>query len=90
MELDAITESAELSDHARRPVSCGAVIERRTVFFIASPVVQDLPDQSTQPVSDEPNRLRVAQARDMATIEELKEAALVFDHSVGGLIEQAA
>jgi hypothetical protein len=44
LELDAITESAELSDHARRPVSLGAVIERRTVFFIASTVVQDLPD----------------------------------------------
>jgi hypothetical protein len=52
--------------------------------------VQDLPDQSTQPVGDGANGLRMAETRDEPPIHDGEDRALGFHSGIGGLIEDAS
>jgi hypothetical protein len=51
--------------------------------------MQDLPDQSTQPVSDGTDRLRMAEAGHNPPLHDGEDRALGFYRSIGGLIEDA-
>jgi hypothetical protein len=51
--------------------------------------VQDLPDQSTQPVRDGANRLGMAEARDDPTVHDREDRPLGLHRGIGGLIEDA-
>jgi hypothetical protein len=51
--------------------------------------VQDLPNEPTKAMGDEPDGLLMTQARHIATIENQEDAPFVFHRGVGRLIEDA-
>jgi hypothetical protein len=52
--------------------------------------VQDLPDQSTQPVGDGADGLGMSEARHEPTIHHGEDGAPGLDGGIGGLVEDAA
>ena len=64
--------------------------DRRSSLLVPHALVQDLPDQSTQPVGDRTDRLGMSQARDDAAVHDGKDRPLGFHRGVGGLIQDAS
>ena len=59
-----------------------------TAFLVQDAVVQDLPHQTTEPVRNRADGLRVSQADDQAAVHERKDTAFGLDGGVGRLIER--
>jgi hypothetical protein len=60
------------------------------VFFVRNALVQNLPDQTTEPVDDGPDGLSVSKARDEPAIHDGEDGALRLHRGVGGLIQDAS
>jgi hypothetical protein len=58
-------------------------------LFVAHPLVQDLPDQSTQPVVDRAGCLGMSEAWDDPTVHDGKDRPLGLYRPLGRLIEDA-
>ena len=58
-KFDAIAETSQFADHLARAHFLRLRADRRPAFLVPYALVQDLPDQSTQPVSDGTDRLRM-------------------------------
>jgi hypothetical protein len=67
-EADAVAEASEFPDHLGR-----------ATFVIHDAVVQNLPDQTTEPMGDRANGLRVPQADHEPSIHDLKDTAFGLD-----------
>jgi hypothetical protein len=52
IQLDLVTEASELSDHLARPRWLRLLADGRTSFFVPNTLVKNLPNQTTQAVSD--------------------------------------
>jgi hypothetical protein len=63
--------------------------DRRSTFLVRDAVVEDLPDETTEPMRDRADRLRVSETDDETPIHDLKDAALRLDGGIGGLIQEA-
>jgi len=61
-KFDAIAETSQVADHLARSHLLRLGADRRPAFLVPYALVQDLPDQSTQPVSDGTDRLRILEA----------------------------
>src|SRR4051812_42101830 len=75
-QFDVVAERPQLADHLARPHLLRLHTDRWATFFVPNALVQNLPDQTTESVSDRANRLGVAEARDEATIHDREDAAL--------------
>ena len=80
----------QFSDHFRQTPSLALGAYRGTAFFIAHSLVQNLPNETAQAVSNGPDRLLVFQARLQALKDYFKNASLHLDGGVCGLIEEPA
>jgi len=61
-----------------------------TAFLVRHALVQNLPHETTEPMRDRADGLRMAQPHDRTAIHELKDTAFGLDGGIGGLIEQAS
>jgi len=77
--FDSVGKHPECTDHSRGADSVGPFANGETAFLIANTVVQNDPDQVTE-----------AMSKDETTIDDLEDAAFVFDGGIGTLIENAA
>ena len=59
-------------------------------FLVGDAVVQDLPHETTEPMGDRADRLRVSETDDQPSIHELKDTAFGLHRGIRRLIEQAA
>jgi hypothetical protein len=75
-ELDAVAESAEFPDHLARADLLGFHADGRPRFVVAHALMQDLADQSTQPVCDGVDRLGMTGARDEPTVHDREDCSL--------------
>ena len=62
----------------------------RTAFFVPDPVVENLPDEATEPMSDRANDLHVPEARDEPAIHDGEDRTLDFHDSICGLVEDTS
>ena len=62
----------------------------RSAFLVPDALVQNLPDQTTQPMGNGPDGLRVPEARHQTSVGQLEDTAFGLDRRVGRLIEQAS
>src|SRR5215469_4914788 len=80
----------QFSDHFCQTPSLALGAYRGTAFFIANSLVQNLPNETAQAVSNRPDRLLVFQTRLQALKDDFKNASLHLDCGVCGFIEQPA
>ena len=73
-----VTEAAEFADHRARPHVLRRGADGRPSFFVPHVLVQDLPDQSTQPVRGRPDGLGMAEPRDEPAIRDGEDGARAF------------
>jgi hypothetical protein len=55
-----VTERSQFTDHLARPHFLRLHADGGTAFFVTNALVQNLPDQTTEPVGDPANGLGVA------------------------------
>src|SRR5262249_782060 len=80
----------QFADHLARPHLLRLHGDGWAAFFVANALVQNLPDQTTEPVGDGTDRLGVSKTRDEPAIHDGEECPLRFHRGVGGLILDAA
>ena len=89
--LDAIAELPEIPDHLGRSALCARPAYLGAAFNVADALAEDLPDQSTQPMRDGPDRLRMPKSRNEPPVHELEDTPLGLDRRVGRrYMEEAA
>src|SRR5262249_6632746 len=88
--FDSIAETTEFPDHSNGATSSRVCVHRRTAFLVSYTPVQNDPDQSAQPMGDGPDGLIVSQPRNQSAVDDLENAALHLNRSVGRLIENAS
>ena len=71
------------------PSSADATSRPRPISAQIHAVVQDLPDQSTQPVGDSADGLGMTEARDEPTVHDREDCSLGLHRGIGGLVENA-
>src|SRR5215469_7064913 len=76
------------SDHFRQTPWLAVGAYRGTALFIANSLVQNLPNETTQAVSNGPDRLLVFQARLQALKDDFKNASVPLDCGMCGFMEQ--
>ena len=89
-QFDAIAESSQFADHLARPHLLRLRADGWAAFFVPNALVQDLPNQTTEPVGDGTDGLRVSEARDEPAIHDGEDRALRLHRGVGGLIQDAS
>ncbi len=67
-----------MSDHLARSHLLRFDADRRAPFFIAHALVQDLPDQSTQPAGDRADGLRMPETGDEPALDDAKIVPFAF------------
>src|ERR1051326_1803257 len=86
-EFDAIPKALELADHFGGTPLCPDAADCRTTFLIADALVQNDPDQRTQPMGNSPDGLRMPEPWDEPPIDRIKDAPFGFHGGVRCLIE---
>lgn len=89
-KFDAVAEASQFPDHLARPHLLRLGTDGRSSLLVAHALVQDLPDQSTEPMGDSPDGLRMAKPRDEPTIDHGEDGPLGLDGGIGRLIEDAS
>ena len=84
-----VAKAAKFTKHLGGATVCPRLVDRWAAFFVGNIVVQDLPHQSTEPMCDHADRLRMAEPDDESPVEEFKDAALGLHRGVRRLIEHA-
>ena len=69
-KFDAMAEPSQFANHGASADLLGLHADGGPAFFVAHALVQDLPDQSTQPVGDRADRLGMSEARDDPKVHE--------------------
>jgi dienelactone hydrolase len=88
--FDAIPEASQFTDHLGGAPLRPMFGDGRTALLVGNALVQNLPNEPTEPIGDGANGLRVAETWNQPTIHELKNAAFGFDGGIGRLIEHSA
>src|SRR5215472_11572367 len=88
-QFDLIAETPEFPDHSCRSAQLGFLANRWATLLVADSLVQDLPDQTAEPMGNHSDGLIMPQTRHIATMENFEDAPFVLDRRVGGLIENA-
>ena len=88
-QFDPIAETPEFPDHSCRSAQLGFLANRWAALLVTDSLVQDLPDQTAEPMGNHSDGLIMPQTRHIATIEKFEDAPFVLDRRVGGLIENA-
>src|SRR4051812_12203155 len=86
----SLAERSQFADHLARAHLLGLHADRGAAFFVANALVQNLPDQTTEPVGDGTDGLRVSKTRDEPAVHDRKDRPLRLYGGVGGLIQHAA
>src|SRR5262245_35500901 len=73
--FDAIAEASQFADHLARTHRLRRFGDGGPAFLIAHALVKNLPNQSTQPVGDGADGLRVAEAREEPAIDDREDTA---------------
>src|SRR4051794_40905394 len=89
-KFDAVAETPQFADHLARSHLLRLVADSRPALLVADALVQNLPDQTTEPVGDSSDGLSVPKARDEPTIHNGEDGALRLHRGVGGLIQDAS
>ena len=78
-----ITERSQFADHLTRPHFLCLHADGRTAFFVPNALVQNLPDQTTEPMGDGPDGLSVSQARDEPAVHDRENRPLRCNRGIG-------
>src|SRR5215472_9606368 len=89
-QFDPIAKTSKFTDHSPGTLALGLFASGWTSFLVTDSLVQNLPDQAAKPVGNDPDRDVVAQARQVAPVEEGEDTAFEFDRRVGRLVEEAS
>jgi hypothetical protein len=76
--MHGLKQVSEFSNHLARTGLLQRIVDRGVTFFVPNPLVQDLPDQTTEPMADRTDGLGVSQARDEPAIDDCEDSALGF------------
>jgi hypothetical protein len=76
--FDVIAEGAQFADHLARTHLLRLFADGRPAFLVAHALMKNLPNQTTEPVSDRADRLGVAEAWDEPAIHDREDGALAF------------
>ena len=87
--FDTIPERSKFPDHLGGASLRPMLRHRWPAFVIRDAVVEDLPDQATEPMRNRTDRLRVSEPDDQTPIHELKDTAFGLHRRIGGLIQEA-
>src|SRR5262245_9101888 len=71
-QFDAIAERSQFADHLAGPHLLCLHADRGAAFFVPNALVRSLPDQTTQPMGDGTDSLRVSKARDKPAVHDRK------------------
>src|ERR1700740_2998769 len=80
---------SEFAKHLVRSTMCAGFAESRSTFLIYHAIVEDLPHEPAQPMSNGSDCLGMAQSRDKPSVEELEDAPLGLHRGIRGLIQHA-
>jgi hypothetical protein len=84
-----IAETAQFADHLARSHLLRFFADGWSAFLIANALVKNLRNQTTQPVGDGANGLRMPEARDESSIHDREDRPLGLDGGIRRLIEDA-
>ena len=79
-----VAHPAEFPDHSCRAHAFRLFMNSGASFLVAHPLMENLPDQAAQAMSDHRQGLIVPQARQVAAIEDLEEAPFAFGGRAAG------
>ena len=89
--FDTVAETSEFPDHlGQHVVGPAALMTAGPRSSDVNTFVQNLPDETAEPMGNGADGLRVSKANDQPTVHQLKDTAFGLHRSVGGLVEQAA
>ena len=77
-QFDAIAERSQFADHLARPHLLSLRADRWAAFFVPNALVQNLPNQTTEPVGDRADGLGVSKAWDEPTIHDGEDRPFAF------------
>jgi hypothetical protein len=73
-----VLEASQFADHLARAYFLGLGAHGGTTFLIAELLVENLPDQTAQSVSDGTDGLGMAEARDQPAIHDVEDRPFAF------------
>ena len=82
-----IAEATKFSNHACRASSLRLLAYGRASFLVTDPLVQNDPNQSTEPMRNCSDGLPVSQARYQPTIHKLEDASFLLDCGISRLVK---
>ena len=77
-----IAQATKLPNHSCRAASLRFLAYGRASFLVADPLVQNDPNQSTEPMRNCSDCLPVSQARHQPAVHELEDASFVLDRGI--------
>jgi len=90
-ELEEVRrDSRDFADHLARLHLLCLCADGWSAFLITNALVENLPDQATEPVRDGADGLRVAKTRDESSIDDREDRAFGFSRRVCCLIEESS
>src|SRR5246127_1081027 len=85
--LYCIAEATKFPNHSCRAAALRFLAHRRASFLVTDPLVQNDPNQSTEPMCDCSDGLPVSQARYQPTIHNLEDASFLLNRGISCLVE---
>ena len=82
-----IAEATKLPNHSCRAASLRFLAYGRASFLVTDPLVQNDPNQSTEPMRNCSDGLPVSQARYQPAIHNLEDASFLLDRGISRLVE---
>jgi hypothetical protein len=88
-ELNPIAKASKIPDHLSGTLLLPLASDSRTTLLILNALVENLPNQSAQPMRDRADGLSKTQSRHQSLKHQLKNTAFGLHSSIGRLIEYA-
>ena len=89
-QFDVIAETAQFADHLARPQFLRFFADGWPAFLVPNALVQDLPNETTEPVSDGTDCLRVPEVGHEPAIHDGEDRPFGFHGGVRCLIQDAS
>jgi len=87
--FDPMNKASEFSDHSCRAILRRLEVHGRSPFFVADSLAQNLPNQTTMPIGNCPDRLLTPKTRYRAAIDNLEDTSFGLYYGLCRLIEIA-
>ena len=78
-DFNTVAERSKFANHLGGALLPPPLGDGRPPFLIGHALVQDLPDEATEAMSNRADRYGMPEARDQSTVDEFEDAAFRFD-----------